>query len=142
MLIQRRPGVSMISTRGSSRSGLRASRAARARAERRPNGLLGRLGMARTEGIVARRHHGRRFYAAPETPLTSLAHSSTHPEGWRDWPYEAPPTIPPATAGNGGNSNRLQDDSLGDAVEVGFASVAPRRSTPGGEVPERCRQRP
>src|SRR5215470_17797371 len=111
MLIQRRPGVSMSSTRGSSRSGLRAS-SERARAARRPNGLLGRLGMARTEGIVGRRHDGGRFYAPPETPLTSGPHSSTHPEGWRDWPYEAPPTILPATAGNGGNSIRLQDKSL------------------------------
>src|SRR3954454_21275927 len=93
MLIQRRPGVSMISTRGSSRSAGRASR--RERAERRPNGLLGRLGMARTEGIVGRRHDGQRFYAPPETPLTCLPYSSAHPEGWRDWPNEAPPTIPP-----------------------------------------------
>src|SRR4051795_1241765 len=134
MLIQRRPGVSMISTRGSSRSGLRASRAARARAERRPNGLLGRLGMARTEGIVGRRHHTGRFYDPPKTPLTLMTHSSTHPEGWRDWPYEAPPTILPATAGNGGNSIRLQDDSLGDAVEGRLRqrrlAAAPRRRGP------------
>src|SRR6187200_3717899 len=131
MLIQRRPGVSMISTRGSSRSGGRASRA---RAERRPNGLLGRLGMARTERIVDRRGHGWRFYAPPETPLTCLAHSSTHPEGWRDWPYEAPPTISPSAAGNGGNSNRLQDDSLGDAVsglrQRRLFAAAPRRRGP------------
>src|SRR6185437_2390036 len=142
MLIQRRPGVSTISTRGSSRSGRRASKAARARAERRPNGLLGRLGMARTERIVDRRRHGWRFYAPPETPLTCWTHSSTHPEGWRDWPYEAPPTISPATAGNGGNSNRLQDDSLGDAVSGPRQRRLFAAAPPGGEVPERCPQRP
>ena len=36
----------------------------------------------------------RGFYASAEVPLAlPLLHSSTHPEGWRDWPYETPPTI-------------------------------------------------
>ena len=97
MLIQRRPGASTISTRGSSRSGVRS--AARDRAERRPKGERGRLGMARTERLVGRRHHGIRFYAPGRYPARRLrcydspAHSSTHPEGWRDWPVETPPTI-------------------------------------------------
>src|SRR5215207_4674024 len=96
MLIQRRPGASTISTRGSSRSGMRS--AARDRAERRPKGDRGRLGMARTERFVGRRrHHGRDSTRPPVFPghplLRFPTHSSTHPEGWRDWPCEAPPTI-------------------------------------------------
>src|SRR5215208_5982284 len=55
MLIQRRPGASTISTRGSSRSGARS--ATRDRAARRPKGDRGRLGMARTERLVGRRQH-------------------------------------------------------------------------------------
>jgi hypothetical protein len=35
---------------------------------------------------------------SPRSLLDSAAHSWTHPEGWRDWPYEAPAT----TARHGG----------------------------------------
>src|ERR1700752_5201209 len=35
---------------------------------------------------------------SPQSLLDSAAHSWTHPEGWRDWPYEAPAT----TASHGG----------------------------------------
>src|ERR671914_2558596 len=102
MLIQRRPGASTISTRGSSAGAISACE--RARAERRPKGERGRLGMAATERIVGRWHQ-KRFYAAYShsqaraSGLISCApwyrsKAATHPEGWRDWPYEAPPTIP------------------------------------------------
>src|ERR671914_2733482 len=74
----------MISTRGSSSAGRCSAAAERARAERRPNGERGRLGM--TERVLGRRHR-REIVCCPP-------HSSTHPEGWRDWPYETPPTIP------------------------------------------------
>src|SRR5215208_5764259 len=99
MLIQRRPGASTISTRGSSRSGVRS--AARDRAARRPKGDRGRLGMARTERLVGRRHHHIRILRVlpislvrrRDRLLRSRPHSSTHPEGWRDWPVDTPPTI-------------------------------------------------
>src|SRR4029077_2424261 len=83
MLIHRSPGNSMISTCGSSWAG--ATSGARTRV-RRPNGERGRLGI--TEGVLADRHR-----LTDSTRDTVSTHSSTHPEGWRDWPYEAPPTI-------------------------------------------------
>src|SRR4051794_7230487 len=116
MLIQRSPGDSTISTRGSVRSG----GASAAERDRRPNGLRGRLGTARTERLVGRGHHAGHCNppggAAPRTPCISgglpppgapaftrrtdsllfASHSCTHPEGWRDWPYETPPTLPVA----------------------------------------------
>src|SRR4051812_18668064 len=111
MLIQRRPGASTISTCGSStRSAARAAAAAAvARAERRPKGERGRLGMARTERIIRRRHRADHSTSAArfrhpgriswlrarrELRYPCLPHSWTHPEGWRDWPYETPPTCP------------------------------------------------
>src|SRR4051794_8508622 len=160
MLIQRRPGASTISTCGSStRSAARAAAAAaRARAERRPNGERGRLGMARTERIVRRRHRGIHSTQRARIPLRSrkqwlagrrvlrypaLPHGWTHPEGWRDWPYETPPTCPGARApGEGGNSIRLQDDGLGDAVQ-GFRYLRLlRRTARAKEEKDRCRQMP
>src|SRR5215211_4017501 len=106
MLIQRSPGASTISTRASSRSGVRAS-APRARDARRPNGLLGRLGMPATERVVGgERHHPVNSTRTAEFRQRSITfeerrsvryrcppHSSSHQEGWRDWPYETPPTI-------------------------------------------------
>src|SRR5215207_6099589 len=56
MLIQRSPGASTISARASSRSGGAGADCARERALRRPILGLGRLGIARTERIVGRRH--------------------------------------------------------------------------------------
>src|SRR6476469_11070784 len=112
MLIQRRPGASTISTCGSlaARSAARAAAsAACARAERRPNGERGRLGMAATERIVGQRHRGIHSTRRARFPLLgrkrwlrerrelrypALPHSWTHPEGWRDWPNETPPTCP------------------------------------------------
>src|SRR3954447_11853525 len=91
MWIQRRPGGSTRSTRGSSaRSGARSAALAR---ERRPNGLRGRLGMGATERLVGRRHNARdsrpvRFFR--------YLYGRTHQEGWRDWPDETPPTLPVA----------------------------------------------
>src|SRR3954447_13407662 len=92
MWIQRSPGASTISARASSRSGWAATVWARERTMRRPILGLGRLGMARTEWIVGRRHRPR------DLTVGCSAHSSTHPEGGRDWPYEPPPTIPPPGA--------------------------------------------
>src|SRR6188472_3690592 len=91
MWIQRRPGDSTSSTRGSSaRSGARSAALAR---ERRPNGLRGRLGMIATERLVGRRHR-----AKDSTPVRNFRYryGRTHQEGWRDWPDEAPPTLPVA----------------------------------------------
>src|SRR3954447_25781786 len=91
MWIQRRPGGSTRSTRGSSaRSGARSAALAR---ERRPNGLRGRLGMGATERLVGRRHNAR-----DSTPVRFFRYlyRRTHQEGWRDWPDEAPPTLPVA----------------------------------------------
>src|SRR3954469_24704699 len=91
MLIQRRPGDSTRSTRGSSaRSGARSAALAR---ERRPNGLRGRLGMGATERLVGRRHQVK-----DSTPVRFFRYlyGRTHQEGWRDWPDEAPPTLPVA----------------------------------------------
>src|SRR3954470_10768730 len=102
MWIQRSPGASTISARASWGSGGRAS--PRDRAERRPILGLGRFGMAGTERILERGHR------ASDLTIGCGPHSSTHPEGWREWPDETPPTIPVSALGNGGNSNRLQDD--------------------------------
>jgi len=90
-------GASTISTRGSSRSGVRS--AVRDRAERRPKGDRGRLGMARTERLVGGRRHDSEILRARPFSLAGRllgfrAQSSKHPEGWRDWPIETPPTIP------------------------------------------------
>src|SRR5665648_116196 len=80
----------MTSTFGVSGSGA-APTSPRERPERRRRGF-GRLGMG-TSRLVGH-HRGSllaRFYL--RRPLSSRAHSWTHQEGWRDWPYETPPTI-------------------------------------------------
>src|SRR5215217_1876470 len=123
MLIQRRLGASTVSTPDSSSSGTRES-AARVRAPRRPNGLLGRLGMAETERVVGRKqHHALNSTRTPEF---------RHPVDYALRNAEAFATVAPhiavrikrgggigpvkprqpsgrGSAGNGGNSSRLQE---------------------------------
>src|SRR3954467_671103 len=88
MLIQRRPPDSVSSTFGV--SGCSGGRTTAPRAPRRRRG---RFGMG-TSRLV--RH--RRWPSCPPPPeppfqpLCSRPHSWTHPEGWRDWPNEAPAT--------------------------------------------------
>src|SRR3954447_24341599 len=136
MWIQRSPGASTISARASSRSGWAATVWARERTMRRPILGLGRLGMARTEWIVGRRHRPR------DLTVGCSAHSSTHPEGGRDWPCEPPPTIPPPGAETVAIPIRLQDDGLGDAVKgTLLAATPPTASNPGGGFTT-CRQMP
>ena len=128
MLIQRRPRASTISTRGSVRSGALSTTAR----VRRPNGLRGRLGMPETERLVGRRHQARNCICRGQVFRYAFRlHSWTHPEGWRDWPYETPPTWPGRTPGQGGNSIRLQDEWPG-RCGAGFPGLPSLlRRTPG-----------
>src|SRR3954462_13956991 len=137
MLIQRRPGDSTISTRGSVRSG-GTSAAAR---ERRPNGLRGRLGTARTERLVGRGGHAGHSTPPADPPLRPAdsllfpTHSWTHPEGWRDWPYETPPTLPVARREKVAIPTGSKTNGLGDAVQglPGRTRVSdPSAAHPGG----------
>ena len=69
-----------------------------------------------------------------EVRYASRSHSCTHPEGWRDWPYETPPTCSRSHAGmQGGNSIRLQTKQPG-RCGWGLPGALPnlRRNTPGG----------
>src|SRR5688500_19524820 len=89
MLTHRSPAASTSSTLGVSGSAGRATTSVRVRAPRRSG--RGRLGI-RTEGVVGR-HRGVSWYLP----------GRTHPEGWRDWPREAPATNRQYD-GNGANS--------------------------------------
>src|SRR5918994_2880204 len=89
MLIQRSAwpsagAPSMISTFGRSGSAGRPTTAPRDRAARRKRGL-GRLGIG-TSRLVDHEIRSNHHATLPHR------HSWTHPEGWRDWPYEAPAT--------------------------------------------------
>src|SRR3954466_2870485 len=109
MLIQRRPSASMTSTFGVSGSVARVMPSVAARPARRRGGR-GSLGMA-TEGLVDGRDHSQTSVTAERafTPAWDRfcglqidcyradQQSCTRPEGWRDWPDEAPAT--PAQAG-------------------------------------------
>src|SRR4051812_13196883 len=68
--------------------------------------------MARTERLVGR--HLLSFYAAPGHPLPCRADASRGGEGMA---RRSPANPPGRTPGEGGNSNRPQDDGLGDAAQ-------------------------
>src|SRR2546430_12414452 len=55
------------------------------------------------------------------------AHSSTHPEGWRDMALRSPGNLP---QGNGANSIRLQHQGLGDVERA--VVHRPPTTDPGG----------
>src|SRR5882762_8455107 len=102
----------MISTLGVSGSTGRVATSPRARADRPKRGL-GRLGI-RTSRVVAHQIRSElESTCAGLLPagvcLYSGPHSCTHPEGWRDWPYETPAT--PRYGGKGANSIRLQQQA-------------------------------
>src|SRR5215203_2599462 len=134
MWIQRSPGASTISARASWGSGGEVS--ARDRAERRPILGLGRFGMARTERILERGHR------PSDLTIGCRSHSSTHPEGWREWPDEAPPTTPSSATGTVAIPTGSKTNGLGDAVMCtppGTASTASTRaedSPHAGRCPE------
>src|SRR3954468_22711625 len=126
MLIQRRPGASTISTRGSSESGV-ASTTAR---ERRPNGLRGRLGMPETERLVGRRHkapnsigRGQVFATLPDYIAGRIQ------RGGGTGPMKPRQPGPVASPGQGGNSNRLQDEWPG-RCGAGFPRFLPSLPSP------------
>src|SRR4051812_22081474 len=98
MLIHRRPSASMVSTFGVSGGGGVATTSPRVRVQRRSLGF-GTLGMG-TSGLVASHRSEKKFtFGGPGK--SPAPHSWTHPEGWRDWPYEAPA---PPRKGDGANS--------------------------------------
>src|SRR4051794_33296159 len=101
MFIQRRPGFSTISARGSSSRGASTTSAGR---RRRPMRGFGRLGMTRR--LLGYRQHG-------PTILPGKLVGESHQEGWRDWPDETPPTGPQGTRWQLQQANTY---GLGDAV--------------------------
>jgi hypothetical protein len=107
----------------------RTSAAAR-RDDRR---AAGRLGIARTERLVGRRHHAG-FYCGVEDSLRLPIHSWTHPEGWRDWPYETPPTFPVARREKVAIPSGSKTKGLGDAVQGSPVDLElePPPHNPGG----------
>src|SRR5215207_8163669 len=134
MWIQRSPGASTVSARASWGSG--GASTPRERVPRRPILGLGRFGMTRTERIVGRGHR------PPDLTIGCGSHSSTHPEGWREWPYETPPTIPSSATETVAIPTGSKTNGLGDAVmgtPPGSASTASTRaedSPHAGRCPE------
>src|SRR5262249_27490574 len=112
--------------------------------ERRPKGLRGRLGIPVTERLVGRRHQASNSIGRGQVFATlSRPHSWTHPEGWRDWPYETPPTCPVKSRDKVAIPSGSKTNSLGDAV-LGFPRFPPSLPPPHhrAEEPNRCRQKP
>src|SRR3954447_21705926 len=92
MLIQRRPLASTVSTFGV----WGCSGGPEVTVPRAPRRRRGRFGM-RTSRLVGH-HDAPRKKSIPASTFLQIVrypadgHSWTHPEGWRDWPFEAPAT--------------------------------------------------
>src|SRR2546421_8928236 len=125
MWIQRRPSVSTVSTAGVSGSAGRETTSPRARANRPKRGL-GRLGIGTSRVVVHWIRSGGQCTCVvacvrPVTGYTAAPHSSTHPEGWRDWPYEAPAT--PRYGGERAKSIKLPRKAGGFGLTVFWTPV-------------------
>src|SRR3954449_347356 len=128
MLIQRRPGASTISTRGSSESGV-ASTTAR---ERRPNGLRGRLGMPETERLVGRRHQAWKFIGPGQVFATLTDYIAGRIQrGGGTGPMKPRQPGPVTSRDKVAIPSGSKTNGLGDAVQgfPGFSRVSLRRTT-------------